>query len=148
MFKKILLPTDGSELSRKAVKKGVTFAKSMGAGVIGSFSPADSPNLLYSYFIPLSLMSQGEFDANATKAAERHLAFVEKTREGRRRAVQGLLRRECRNLRLNNRLTRHDAVIPNRCARHRGPSTPRVRRMIERPSPLSRRLCPGRKTFP
>jgi len=79
MFKKILLPTDGSQLSRKAVKKGVTFAKSMGAGVIGFFSPADFQNLLYSDYIPLSLMSQDEFDANATKAAERHLAFVAKT---------------------------------------------------------------------
>ena len=31
MFKKILLPTDGSPVSRKAVKQGVAFAKSIGA---------------------------------------------------------------------------------------------------------------------
>jgi MFS family permease len=37
-------------------------------------------------------------------------------------------------LRLNNRLTRHDAVIPESLrALHRGPGAPRVRRMIERP---------------
>lgn len=37
-------------------------------------------------------------------------------------------------VRLNNRLTRHDAVIPESLrALHRGPGAPRVRRMIERP---------------
>jgi nucleotide-binding universal stress UspA family protein len=79
MFKTILLPTDGSELSRKAVKKGVRFAKSIGAGVVGFFSPADYSNVLYSEYIPLGLMSQGEFAANAGKAAKKQLAFVETT---------------------------------------------------------------------
>ena len=38
-------------------------------------------------------------------------------------------------LRLNNRMTRHDAVIPESLrALHRGPDAPRVRRMIERPA--------------
>jgi MFS family permease len=37
-------------------------------------------------------------------------------------------------VRLNNRMTRHDAVIPESLrALHRGPGTPRVRRMLERP---------------
>lgn len=38
-------------------------------------------------------------------------------------------------LRLNNRLTRHDAVVPESLrALHRGTDAPRVRRMIERPA--------------
>jgi MFS family permease len=38
-------------------------------------------------------------------------------------------------VRLNNRMTRHYAVIPESLrALHRGPGTPRVRRMIERPT--------------
>ena len=38
-------------------------------------------------------------------------------------------------LRLNNRMTRNDAVIPESLrALHRGPDGPRVRRMIERPA--------------
>ena len=38
-------------------------------------------------------------------------------------------------LRLNNRMTRNDAVIPESLrALHRGPEGPRVRRMIERPA--------------
>jgi nucleotide-binding universal stress UspA family protein len=78
MFKKILLPTDGSELSKKAVKKGIEFAKSINAKVVGFFSPEDYRALMYSEYIPPSLMSQEEFEANAKKAAEKHLAFVEK----------------------------------------------------------------------
>ena len=35
MFKHILLPTDGSELSSAAVRQGVRFAKSIGAKVTG-----------------------------------------------------------------------------------------------------------------
>jgi nucleotide-binding universal stress UspA family protein len=78
MFKKILLPTDGSDLSKKAVKKGVEFAKSIGAGVVGFFSPEDYRALMYSEYIPPSLLSQEEFEENARKAAEKNLAFVEK----------------------------------------------------------------------
>ena len=35
MFKRILLPTDGSELSSRAVLAGVSFAKEVGAQVVG-----------------------------------------------------------------------------------------------------------------
>jgi nucleotide-binding universal stress UspA family protein len=35
MFKTILIPTDGSELSEYAVKQGLQFAKSIGANVVG-----------------------------------------------------------------------------------------------------------------
>lgn len=79
MFAKILLPTDGSELSRKAVKKGVAFAKSIEAQVIGFYSPTDYSTLLYSEYIPPGLMSRNDFDANAKAAAKKRLAFVEKT---------------------------------------------------------------------
>jgi nucleotide-binding universal stress UspA family protein len=78
MFKKILLPTDGSDLSKKAVKKGIEFAKSVDAAVVGFFSPEDYRALMYSEYIPPSLLSQEEFEANARKAAERQLAYVEK----------------------------------------------------------------------
>jgi nucleotide-binding universal stress UspA family protein len=47
--------------------------------VVGFFSPEDYRALMYSEYIPPSLMSQDEFEANAKKAAEKHLAFIEKT---------------------------------------------------------------------
>ena len=79
MFKRILLPTDGSPVSRKAVKQGVTLAKTLGARIIGFFSPEDYRALLYSEYVPPSLMSEEEFQAQARKTAEKHLAFIEKT---------------------------------------------------------------------
>ncbi len=78
MFKKILLPTDGSDLSKKAVKRGIEFAKSIGASVVGFFSPEDYRALMYSEYIPPSLLTQDEFEANAKRAAEKNLAFIEK----------------------------------------------------------------------
>jgi nucleotide-binding universal stress UspA family protein len=35
MFKHILLPTDGSDLSNAAIQKGIEFARSIGASVTG-----------------------------------------------------------------------------------------------------------------
>ena len=35
MFKRILLPTDGSDASRRAILSGVAFARSIGAEVVG-----------------------------------------------------------------------------------------------------------------
>lgn len=78
MFKKILLPTDGSDLSQRAVMKGVDFAKSAGASVVGFFSPPDYSALLYSDFIPPSLMTQDQFETNAQAAGEKQLPFVER----------------------------------------------------------------------
>jgi nucleotide-binding universal stress UspA family protein len=78
MFKKILLPNDGSPVSRKAVKQGVALAKSIGAKVVGFFSPEDYRVLMYSEYIPPTLMSEEEFAAQAEKAAHKHLGLVEK----------------------------------------------------------------------
>lgn len=47
MFKRILLPTDGSELSRQAVAGGIAFAKHCGAGVVAlHVIPLPHPDLL------------------------------------------------------------------------------------------------------
>jgi nucleotide-binding universal stress UspA family protein len=79
MYKRILLPTDGSPVSRKAVKQGVAFAKSIGATVVGFFSPEDYRALMYSEYIPPTLLSEEEFEKQAQKAAEKRLGYVAKT---------------------------------------------------------------------
>ena len=38
MFKRILIPTDGSEVARKARGNGISFAKELGATVIGYYA--------------------------------------------------------------------------------------------------------------
>jgi nucleotide-binding universal stress UspA family protein len=49
MFKNILVPTDGSELSQKAVVRGVALAKAVGAKVTAFFA---APPATHAY--PLS----------------------------------------------------------------------------------------------
>lgn len=47
MFKHILLPTDGSELSQRAIEKGIALAKAMGARVTGFHPIAPFHTLTY-----------------------------------------------------------------------------------------------------
>ena len=78
VYKTILLPTDGSPISRKAVKQGVALAKSLGAKVVGFFSPIDYRRAMYGANYPLNFyVSQEEFDEEAKKAAQKQLTFIE-----------------------------------------------------------------------
>ncbi len=47
MFKHILVPTDGSELSNAAVKRAVTFAREAGAKITFFFAKPDYPIAFY-----------------------------------------------------------------------------------------------------
>lgn len=78
MYKNILVPTDGSPLSRAAAEKAVKLAKITGAKVTAFFAaPAPTP-VLYKGLIPTALMTTTEHAALAEKAAQLHLQFVEK----------------------------------------------------------------------
>lgn len=77
MFKKVLLPTDGSALSKRAVKKGIAFAKKIGAAVVGFYSPEDYQVVLYSEYVPPNLLTRKEFEAHAKKVSEKHLGYVQ-----------------------------------------------------------------------
>jgi nucleotide-binding universal stress UspA family protein len=79
MYKRILIPTDGSAVARKAVKQGVALAKAIGAKVVGFFSPADYRALIYAEYVSPVLVSAEQFEGQAAKAAEKRLSFVEKT---------------------------------------------------------------------
>lgn len=79
MFKRILIPTDGSTLSKRTVKKGIQFAKAMNAAVVGFYSPEDYQTMLYSEYVPPNLLSRKEFEAHAKTVAQKHLDFVERT---------------------------------------------------------------------
>lgn len=81
MYRRILIPTDGSAISRKAVKHGVALAKSLGATVVGFFSPEDYRAIMYTEYMPAALLSQDEFESQARKAADKRLALVQKAAE-------------------------------------------------------------------
>jgi nucleotide-binding universal stress UspA family protein len=74
MFKQILLPTDGSDLSERAVLAGISLAKELGARVIGVTA---IPEFHAFTFNAESLEStKEEFLNNAAQQAAKHLSFI------------------------------------------------------------------------
>ena len=78
MFKNILIPTDGSALSRKSIKAGVALARAIGARVTGFYSPEQYAILAYGEYFPPDLMSREEWDSRSKKTATRFLGAIEK----------------------------------------------------------------------
>ena len=78
MFKHILIPTDGSPLSRAAAEAGIELAKALGARVTGFFAaPAPTP-VIYQGAIPVGLTTLEKHRKMIKKAADEYLAAVEK----------------------------------------------------------------------
>jgi len=76
MFKHILLPTDGSELSAMAIKQGVRFAKSIGAKVTGfCVMPLE-----HTFFAEMEIPTQALEQAvkRSKELAETYLAAIQK----------------------------------------------------------------------
>ena len=80
MFSRILVPTDGSPLSRRAVRCAVQLAKQQKARVIGLWvGPAWEPNLYaYGDTVPPGYVSRKQHAARVRKAGARHLGAVRK----------------------------------------------------------------------
>ena len=77
MFKHVLLPTDGSELSEAAIKEGVQFAKGVNAKVTG-FSVMPEFHVV-TYKTEMLEDTKGEFARNSKADTDQFLAVVEKT---------------------------------------------------------------------
>jgi nucleotide-binding universal stress UspA family protein len=80
MFKNILVPTDGSPLSRRAVEYAVRLAKEQKARVTGLWvGPAWEPNLYaYGESVPRGFVSPQAHAAHVRKAGARPLGAVRK----------------------------------------------------------------------
>src|SRR5687767_5623191 len=77
MYEHILIPTDGSKLSGRAIEHAVTIAKSMGSRVTGLFvAPAPGP-LLFKGLVPVRHLQPEQHAALNAKAAERYLGEIE-----------------------------------------------------------------------
>src|SRR6516225_2554928 len=74
MFKHLLLPTDGSELSQAAIHAGVQFAKSIGAKITGFYAMPKFHMLTYQTEMLTDTKDQFANDCKAH--AERFLAVV------------------------------------------------------------------------
>lgn len=77
MYKNILVPTDGSPLSRAAAEKAVKLAKVTGAKITAFFAAPAATPVLYKGLLPVGLTTTTEQRALAEKAAARYLGYVE-----------------------------------------------------------------------
>ena len=74
MFKHLLLPTDGSPLSKNGVRLGVALARELGARVTGLYV---SPRFQVLTYRPNMLEeARAEYERDAKIHADRHLAFI------------------------------------------------------------------------
>jgi nucleotide-binding universal stress UspA family protein len=80
MFKHILMPTDGSAHSERAVERGIELAKLCGARVTGIHVVPDY-RLLMAYESALDVATQEKVEREAQERAVSFLDFVERTAE-------------------------------------------------------------------
>lgn len=78
MYKHILIPTDGSALSREAIISGVKLAKSIGARVTGLFAAPPATPLVYGDFVPVGYMTPQQHAEMIEKTAAKYLGMIEK----------------------------------------------------------------------
>jgi nucleotide-binding universal stress UspA family protein len=74
MFKQILLPTDGSDLSERAVLAGISFAKELGAQVVGLTVRPEFHT--FTYKTEMLEDTEPEFNSATAQQAEKYLAFI------------------------------------------------------------------------
>jgi nucleotide-binding universal stress UspA family protein len=74
MFQQILLPTDGSDLSERAVLAGLSFAKEIGAQVIGLTVRPEFHT--FTYNADMIEDTEAEFDSSTEQQATKILAFI------------------------------------------------------------------------
>lgn len=78
MYKNILIPTDGSPLSRKAAVNGVKLAKAVGASVTGFYAAPPATPVEYRGIFPVRYSDPAEHARLIEKTAVQHLAVIEK----------------------------------------------------------------------
>jgi len=81
MFKHILMPTDGSEHSEKAILRGIELAKLCGAKVTGIHVMPDYRMLVASADMESPAGADENMDEQARVQAERFLGFVQRSAE-------------------------------------------------------------------
>lgn len=75
MYRKILLPTNGSALCESAVKKGIEFAKFAGASVVGFHAIPATSYLIYTEAGPSDVLAE-QFEKDAMVRGEKLVEAV------------------------------------------------------------------------
>ena len=78
MFKRILIATDGSRMSRKAITTGVALAESLGASVVGihSLPPLSRSHIYGDSVVTLPQEAYAKIEADAAAVAVKRLAQI------------------------------------------------------------------------
>ncbi len=78
MFKKILIPTDGSALSRKAIRAGVRLAKELGAKITAYYALEMFQPYVYGDGTVIDSATLNAFEQRARKQGQKYLDEVVK----------------------------------------------------------------------
>ena len=82
MFKHILIPTDGSDLSKKAVKKGIEFAKKIKARITTVHVVPEFRVIADESFVSLTPAAKKRFEEESLKRAEKMLSTIVEQAKG------------------------------------------------------------------
>ena len=78
MYKHILLPTDGSPRTRKAIVAGLKLARAVGARVTGFYAAPAATPIEYRGMFPVGYSDTATRARVIERTANRHLAVIEK----------------------------------------------------------------------
>ena len=81
MYKHILIPTDGSDISNTAARRGVQLAKVLGSEVTGFFAAPPPTPLVYEGIVPVAYTTQERHAELIDKTAAKYLKVIEKACE-------------------------------------------------------------------
>ncbi len=77
MFKHILIPTDGSQLSQDAARKAIAFAKETAAKITAFYAKPEYPVACYGESTLIDTTTPEKFAELTEQEAQQNLAFIE-----------------------------------------------------------------------
>lgn len=81
MYSKILLPTDGSELSNACVNAGIEFARQLNAGIVAVFVASNYQYPIYVDIIPPNTPTEADYQAAMRVLGESYLQPIREAAE-------------------------------------------------------------------
>jgi nucleotide-binding universal stress UspA family protein len=81
MYRKMLIPTDGSEFSRSVVMAGVEFAKQLKAEVVGLFVAPEFQFPVYVEVLPPSFPSDVDYRKSMQRTGDSYLRVIKEAAE-------------------------------------------------------------------
>lgn len=91
MYKKILIPTDGSEFSNTAAQAGVEFARQLNAEVMAIYVAPEYQYPIYVEIIPPNYPAEDDYKASMRQAGEMYLESIQKATEAAGLKFSGLI---------------------------------------------------------